>query len=385
MAVDVAVIGAGIAGTAVAAFLADGGMRVRLYERSAIAAAASGRNSGIVQHPFDPLLVGLYRATLDAYAWLAEREPTFDLGDDPAGLLYVGHDREAAGRVAFEWQAAWPATTPQVLEGADLRRLEPALAPDLVACRLAVGYPIAPAAATDAFAAVARRAGVDIVISGAVTPAADGATVVGVVTDGRVEQAGAVIVATGPWAPETIDPGGGWRPIRSSWGVVVSVALDDAPRHGLEAIDIAIEPAEPAGPADDDAPPESGARSSVVEFSLVPAFRSSALGSTFLDREPDPTAWLQALRATGSRFVPAIATAPVEGMRHCARPVSRDGRPLVGRASWLDGLWIVAGHGPWGISTGPGSAGLVADAILGRTRADAIPPELRPDRFGTPL
>ena len=41
---DVAIAGGGIVGTALAALLAEAGASVRLYEREAIAAAASGRN-----------------------------------------------------------------------------------------------------------------------------------------------------------------------------------------------------------------------------------------------------------------------------------------------------------------------------------------------------
>jgi len=121
-----------------------------------------------------------------------------------------------------------------------------------------------------------------------------------------------------------------------------------------------------------------------VEFSLVPGAGSSYLGSTFLRDEPDPAAWLDILRAVGSRYVPAVAAAPVVGLRTCARPVSSDARPLLGRAPWTDGLWIAAGHGMWGISTGPGSARLVADAILGNGKPDAISQELAVGRFGAP-
>jgi glycine/D-amino acid oxidase-like deaminating enzyme len=69
----------------------------------------------------------------------------------------------------------------------------------------------------------------------------------------------------------------------------------------------------------------------------------------------------------------------VEGARACARPQSLDGRPLVGPAGGIDGLWIAAGHGPWGISTGPATARLAADALLGRAE---VPAELRASRFG---
>ena len=375
--VDVAVIGGGIVGTSIAAFLAEGGLSVRLHERSAIAAGASGRNSGIVQHPFDPVLAGLHRSSVHEYRALTDTsDGAFALGAEPAGLLYVGRDPETARRTAHDWAAAWPATAPEVVGGTDLVDLEPSLAPDLVACRLAVGYPVAPATATEAFAALTRRRGVEMALGADARPALDRGRVVGVSVDGRLDPAGIVVVAAGPWTPSLLDASGTWRPIVSSWGVVASLALAGPPRHALEAIDIAIEP---------DAPkPAAGlARDDAVEFSLVPAVGSSALGSTFLPDEPDPAAWVDSLRRVGSRYVSAVETAPLVGVRSCARPVSRDGRPLVGRAPWAEGLWIAAGHGPWGISTGPGSARLVADAILGGSPA-AIPEALAVDRFGGP-
>ena len=42
------------------------------------------------------------------------------------------------------------------------------------------------------------------------------------------------------------------------------------------------------------------------------------------------------------------------------------------------GLWVAAGHGPWGISTGPATARVVVDALLGR--AD-VPAPLSARRF----
>ena len=61
--------------------------------------------------------------------------------------------------------------------------------------------------------------------------------------------------------------------------------------------------------------------------------------------------------------------------------MSVDGRPLLGPLPGVDGLFVAAGHGPWGISLGPGSARLVADAVLGRPAV--IAPELAAARFGT--
>ena len=216
-------------------------------------------------------------------------------------------------------------------------------------------------------------------------------------SDGTTIPAGAVLVAAGPWSPALLDPTGRWQPIRANWGVVVEVGLADPPGHVLEEAEMdealgdiagggpAVAEAGSAGDATiglaadlDDADGSDGR----PEFSLVTAAGRSSLGSTFLDREPDADAWVARLVAHGRRFVPALGQASVGPSRACARPLAADGRPLLGPVPGLPGAFLAAGHGPWGISTGPGSARLVVDAILGR--GPSIPPELDVARFGPP-
>ena len=159
------------------------------------------------------------------------------------------------------------------------RRLEPALAPGLVGARMAIGFPVAPASATHAFAALARARGATIVEGVDAQVARDGRAAMGVVVDGAVREAGAVVVAAGPWTPALVDPSGTWRPIRPYWGVIVELELgDDAPRHVLEEADVEDATA-PGAPREADGS---------VGFSLVTADGRSSLGSTFLPAEPDP-------------------------------------------------------------------------------------------------
>lgn len=352
MTVDVAIIGGGIVGAAAAAFLAEGGARVALYERAAIGAGASGRNSGVVQQPTDAVLAGLYRESLALYRDLEG----FALPAVPSGLLHVGFDPDAVRALAGQLALTEPDMRPEFLPPGEARRLEPGLAPDVAACRVEIGYPVPPAAATAAFAARAGRAGATIRIGEAAEIWRRGGRVVGVRVGGRPVTAEHVLVAAGPWSPAIVDPSGAWRPIRPLWGVVVAVGLAEPPGHVLEeaAIDANIAP---------------GGAAAGLDFSLITAAGSSSLGSTFLDAEPDPGDLVPALVARGARFVPAVAGAPVLGVRACARPLSFDGRPLVGPVPGSMGLWIAAGHGPWGISTGPASARHIADAILGRAEA----------------
>ena len=118
------------------------------------------------------------------------------------------------------------------------------------------------------------------------------------------------------------------------------------------------------------------------DFSLVTAAGRSSLGSTFLEREPDPLGWVPRLVARGRRFVPAIGNAAIGPARACARPLASDGRPLLGAVPGMPGAFLAAGHGPWGISTGPASARLVSAAMLGQRVT--IAPELVAGRFGSP-
>ena len=374
---DVAIVGGGIVGTATAAFLAAAGARVTLYERTEIAAGASGRNSGVIQQPHDPVLAALYRESLAAYRALdVTSGGALALDAEPVGLLQVGHDLAVAEAIAAAWRETDPTTQPEVLDGEELRRLEPALAADLVACRLRIGYPVAPSAATLAFAAEAERSGATVVIGQEARPVVEDGVAVGVEVGGSLRPAGAVVIAAGPWTPSLLDPSATWQPIRPIWGVVAQVELADAPRHVLEGAEIDIEPGDDPG-ADDPTGSDAG---DVIDFSLVTAGGASSLGSTFLAREPRAAELVDLLRTRGARFVPALASAPVVGVRTCARPVSLDGRPLVGAVPWLDRAFVAAGHGPWGISTGPATARIIADLLLGNEAG--IPAALAAGRFG---
>ncbi len=403
---DVVVVGGGIVGCSSAAFLAGAGARVTLVEIGDVAAGASGRNSGVVQHPFDRAMRDLHLETLAGYRELAaEADLDFAIGPDPAGLLLVALAADGPRAVATALRDAWPELDPVFVDGADLRRLEPRLAPEVAACYVPIGYPVPPDAATRAYAALARRLGARIVTGvGAVAlvqGSRDGAIggVSGVrLTDGRVLAAGCVLVAAGPWSPALLDPTGRWRPIRPFWGVVADVGLAEPPRHvleesGMEEALVGVDPARTpvaadGGPAAErsfslgrlgDGPDANGDR---PDFSLVTALGRSSLGSTFLADEPDARSWVPRLVARGRRFVPAIADAPIVSVRACARPLSVDERPLLGAVPGMPGVFVAAGHGPWGISTGPASARLVGAAILGQPVA--IPPELDAARFGPP-
>jgi glycine/D-amino acid oxidase-like deaminating enzyme len=384
--VDVAVIGGGILGTATTTFLAEAGARVTLYEREALAAGASGRNSGVVQHPFDPVLVPLYLETLQIYRRVAAElgSTIVALDRPPAGMLLVSHDPPVVRALADQLARTYPALEPEVVEGGALQVLEPSIAGGVAACRLEMGYPVIPSAPTYAFATLAERRGVSIRLGRAARPAISGGRCIGVEIDGRIEPAEAVVVAAGPWTPQVVDPTARWQPIRAVWGVVVETLLSDPPRHVLEEaeMDEALGTGELVAAAGAAAGLAAAGAAAESDFSLVTAAGASAVGSTFLEEEPDPAAWTERILQHATLFVPAILEAPIREVRACARPMARDGRPVVCAIPWISGLYVASGHGPWGISTGPASARQIADLVLGRDVV--IAPECAPDRFGDP-
>ena len=367
---DVVVVGGGIIGCAAAAMMADRGARVVLVEGEGIGAGASGRNLGAVQHPFDPVLATLYRESLDRYrALAAASDGAFIIGAVPAGLLLLNRDADAATEQLGRFRQRVPELAPELVTPEQLATLEPALAPGFFAIQLATGYPIPPASATEAWADLAERLRAELVVGATARVDVSGGRVVGVtLDDGSRIAAGAVLVAAGPWTPELVDPDGGWRPIRPTYGVTVQLRLGPgAPRHVVEEDEVdVVNRAEAAtaraGAADADEDPPT-------LFSIATAAGMSTLGSTFLPMAPDPAAMERLLLQRATAFLPGLPGAEVVGRRMCARPQSVDGRPFIGAVEGVDGLFVCAGHGPWGISTGPASAAIAARAVL-----DGTPP-----------
>lgn len=362
---EVVVIGGGIIGCAAAAVLADRGARVTLVERTAIGAGASGRNLGAIQYPFDPVLAPLYHDSLTRYRALAAASDDFSIADEPAGLLLLNRDADAAAAQARRQRDAAPELMPVLLSPDEVVRAEPALRHGPAAVRLATGYPIPPASATMAWARLAEERGVRLWVGTPARPVVEGGEAVGVVLgNGATLGADVVLVAAGPWTPQLVDPSGGWAPIRATWGVTLQLRLDgQAPRHVVEEDEVdAVNRAAAAtvrAALDADAEPPS-------LFSIASAGGVSTLGSTFLPREPDPARIQALLVRRAVEFLPAIESAEIIERRLCARPQSVDGRPFIGRIG-VEGLFVCAGHGPWGISTGPASAAMIARAILDGT------------------
>jgi glycine/D-amino acid oxidase-like deaminating enzyme len=354
---DVVVIGGGLVGVTASLLLAEAGVSVTLFEAEHVAAAASGRNAGSIEHPLDPPRAPLYEESVDLYKRFGVLE------GPPAGLLGVARIPEGPQSLAAAAER-YPSLRPELLDPDEVRALEPDLAPDLLGCLIQTGYPTTPHGATTRIAALARERGVTIVEGERAEPVVRGDRVVGAAVAGATIPAERVLVAAGPWTPGLIDPSGRRRPVEFEWGVTVHIEFAGRLRYRIEELPVS-------------AGPDAVADGISERWEVTPTRELTVLGATHTHEQPDEEAGARDILRRTARFMPEAARAVVTAVRSCARPTSFDGRPLIGPCG-IDGLVAVSGHGPYGISLGPASARMGVDALL----HDApIPFDLAWERF----
>lgn len=382
---DVAIVGGGIIGAACAHELSLRGLSVTLIERDELAAGASGRNQGWFVLSADPPCAPMSRASLATYLEIVETSPVpvrFDR--EPIGHLLVAIDEDGA-RIAREKAAGWAATGVHAerLDAAALREAEPSLGPDVVeAWCLDHGRRIDPGALTVALALRAKELGADVrphtTARALITV---GGRVTGIVVDDGVIAAGTVILAAGPWSASFVRPLGVELPITGSRGWIVELAAPPGLlRHLIEeeredwGDDVVPTASDLAS-----SPPRDPAVSALLHMAHDGAVVCGASHHPALRAEPEDTGAPARIAERALRLVPSLAGAPIRGIRWGIRPMSPDGRPLVG---WIrDGLFVASGHGPEGVLLGGGTAALVG-AMIRRDEVPFDPEPFDPQRFG---
>lgn len=385
---DVAVVGGGVIGAAVADELARRGASVTLFERDSLASGASGRNMGLWLPPEDPSTVEMGRRSVDAYLALADETPVpFRIDRTPVGylLLAVRVDDVAHGRDIARTLAESGVGVEAVPDG-DVAAIDPAFSqPVAAAWRIADGRRLDPSALTSALAM--RAAGNGAVIRHHVamrTLLERGGRVSGVLTDDGPHAADHVVVAAGPWTPALLESAGvPPPPIAGATGWVVRVGpAPGLPTTLMESVGWRhhAEGAQGWPTAGDVAAHGLGA------FQSAPSVHphddgSITIGSMrqpWVTPEPPDSGVVRTLLEDAIHIAPTIAHAPVRSSRWCVRPTSPDERPLVG--ALREGLWIAGGHGSEGVILGAGTAQLLAALIEGRDPPDD-PRPFDPQRF----
>jgi D-amino-acid dehydrogenase len=396
---DVMVLGAGIVGTSIAVHLAKRGLAVALIERAAPGEGTSYGNAGVIEGNtiFPPafpadwgerLRVAFNRSPQANYhfSFLPRIAPwliAFYAASRPARLAETArlmrplmaraiaeHEglSEEAGAERFFRRTGWLklyrtdhafaaqqrelqlakdfgiANVALDLDGA--RALEPSLAP---AFRHAVYWSGAvsisnPLAVTGAYAARFTALG-GLSLSG------NALSLHRVHPHWRVEttagpvDAGEVVVALGPWAPDLLEPLGIRLPLAVKRGYH---------RHFKASGNAAL------------SRPVLDAENGYIITPMEQGIRITT-GAEFAPRDapPTPVQFDRVLPAARSLFAlgDPLEAQPWMG----ARPCFADSRPVIGRAPGQRGLWLAYGHGHWGLTLGPATGRLVGEMMTGAT------------------
>jgi D-amino-acid dehydrogenase len=415
-AARVTVVGGGVVGLACAYYLAKGGGRVTVLERDRGGAGASSGNAGTVSagHPplnrpgrirqalsqmtdptsplyvrprWDPALwrwlLGFARYCTEAHVEHAMRVMA-PLGKDTLGLFdqLIQEERIECGYRADGYFDACATDEglsaaraeaaiiqrygygPELVDGDELRRREPAFGPRLLG---GVYYPEAatldPARFLARLADACRRRGVEVQEGVTVERVESRAgRVTGVRTSaGDVVGSDAVVLSTGPFSLRLAGKFGVRIPVQPGKGYHrdIDIGPNGAPR--MRHACVLHESSVFCTPMD-----------TVVRFAGTMEFSgiNTALRVQRLR---------QLTRAARAAF-PGLGTARPISEWCGLRPMSMDGLPIVGAVPGVDGLVVATGHGMLGLTLAPVTGEMVANLVLGGGDARLDP--LSPARFG---
>jgi glycine oxidase len=367
---DLAVVGAGAIGLAVAWRATQRGLRVLVLERGDHAGAGTSSVAAGMLAPISEVLASeqplmrLGLQSVEAYPDFVDElsEVTgMDTGYLRCGTLLGARDRDDAEWLERERELRETLGLPvQRLRASQARELEPALAPTL---RLGLEIPddhaIDPRKLTAALAQALREAGGELRTGTAVNALTIAHERVSGITlsDGSDVPAENVVVAAGAWS-SSLDgiPEGARIPIHPIKGQILRL-------H------------DPAG---------AGLLTRVLRMTggyVVPRGDGRyVIGATMEERGFDRTVTAGAafeLLRNAFELLPSVTELVIDELSAGLRPATPDNAPAIGPGS-IDGLHWAVGHYRHGILLTPITAELVVGALTGNP---AIPEEFAPARF----
>jgi len=358
---DVAIVGGGIMGCAVALRLAQRGLGVTVIERGIPGAEASSAAAGILGPQMEadgpgPLLeLGLRSRALYAALAAELRDVTgIDVGYLKSGVLAVALDegQEAELGARRTWQLARGLRV-EALSASALRQLEPAIGPEV---RAAIRFPddaqVNARALAHAFSQAAAAAGARFLQGRYVRRVlVSGGAVTGVELDGGVLHAGAVVVAAGSWSGLVEGAGVPADVVRPARGQLVSIET----RPPLFRHVISVHGRGYLVPRRD---------GSVIAGSTVEMARF---------RKEVTVGGLAQILGLARSLVPGLGDAPVTGSWSNFRPYTEDHLPVLG-ATGVRGLVLATGHFRNGILLAPVTAWAIAELVAtGQSSVDLSP------------
>ena len=364
---DVAIVGAGLIGLAIAFELAERGATVRLYDRAEPARAASWAGAGLLA-PFsedsgDPAMLALCATSLAEYPGFVQRVRDAS-GIDPKlhldGTVHVAYDREQFdGLLSSEMQLRDRGIASQRLDRRALLAREAWLGAHATGALVYAGEGhVDNRRLGRALQAACEARGVSVARVTSLEIECDGRRALGVRSDLGFAPAAAVVNACGAWAaqvegiPERARP-----PVEPVKGQMLALEVPiGLVRHATWVPGAYLVPR-------DDGRLLIGA---TVERAGYDA-RVTAAG-------------LRDLLAAALLAAPALGGFTVSETWAGIRPGSPDGRPMLGETG-VSGLFVATGHYRNGILLAPATARLLAAAIEGTAPAELEP--FSPQRFET--
>jgi D-amino-acid dehydrogenase len=354
--VRVIVVGAGVVGASCAYAASREGAEVVLAD-AALGGRATAAGAGIVcpwePQPADPVWYAFGCEAVRHYPRLVAELAA--LGEADVGFRQVGAmilvDAEDRLREVQQGLAAQRAAEPQIgdvteLAGAEARRLFPPLRPDWAAVHVEGACRVDGRLLAAALARAAAGRGVKIVTGRAELVCRSGRAA-GVMIDGELTEADAVVAATGAWTPSFLAPAGLTVAVSPQRGQITHVSLRPADTSRWPVV----------------LPDWSSHYLLAFDDSRVVAGATREAGAGFDYRVT--AGGVAEVLGEALAVAPGLAAGSYLETRVGFRPVSADNRPLLGAVSGVDGLVVATGLGATGLTMGPYAGALAARAALG--------------------
>ena len=364
---DVIVVGGGVIGCATAYYLAQNGAAVTLLERGALASEASGAAAGMLAALSDEggnRGAAFQQLCLDGMklydSLLPELAATgIDLRYRRAGVLHVALDDAEADHLKHRFETQRGLAPDSIwLNANEVRAEEPQIGAAVAGLLSPDEHYVDSQRLTQAFAAAATAAGATIELASPVTRFhRAGDRVTSVVAGGKRYEAGAIVIAGGPWTSELARRFGANVPVRPVRGQMLSLLGPPAPvRHVVW-----------------------GSRGYLVPREEGQTF----VGATVEEmgyRKRTTLGALKRLRRSAEELVPVLSEARQLRAWAGLRPGTPDALPIMGLLPGWSNAWVSTGHFRNGVLLAPISGRLMATSVLAGSPVPSLAP-FSPARF----
>ncbi|PKB77576.1 MAG: hypothetical protein BZY70_02155 [SAR202 cluster bacterium MP-SInd-SRR3963457-G2] len=365
---DVIVVGGGIIGCLTAYLLSREGLKVTIVEADAVASHASGFAFG----GLGPLEgAGIPDPLLGFSVWCLERHATLSPELEEASgvdtqfhlrdrLILAFDDSEALRyKEEIKWQKDVKGFHVEWLDQADVLKVEPRANPACLGASYAQGTGAIEAYRYNLAAAqAAEKFGAEILLRRVTGLISEGGRCSGVTLETGQLEAGAVVLAVGPWSQQASSWCGVEIPVSPLKGQVIRLQLTTDPMRASLNYAGSYAASKPdgliwAGTTEEEAGFDVG---------ITTAARDKIMGDLL-------------------KMAPSLADAELVQQTACLRPISADGLPIVGKVPGWENLYVGTGSGRKGILWSTGMCHGLADLIVkGSTDVPGVS-SLDPARF----